>query len=55
MLKGDVSGSLAEFDKAIELDPRQKACRFIHLYFKMCFIYLFVCIVFECELVIELW
>lgn len=27
MLKGDVSGSLAEFDRAIELDPRQKACR----------------------------
>uniref|UniRef100_A0A2N9IXJ7 Uncharacterized protein n=1 Tax=Fagus sylvatica TaxID=28930 RepID=A0A2N9IXJ7_FAGSY len=25
--QGDVPGSLAEFDKAIELDSRQKACR----------------------------
>ncbi|KAH0994895.1 hypothetical protein GBA52_018759 [Prunus armeniaca] len=24
--QGDVSGSVAEFDKAIELDPRQQAC-----------------------------
>lgn len=27
IVKGDVLGSLVEFDKAIELDPRQKACR----------------------------
>ena len=27
IVKGDVLGSVAEFDKAIELDPRQKACR----------------------------
>ena len=27
LYKGDVLGSIAEFDKAIELDPRQKACR----------------------------
>lgn len=35
LFKGDVSGSLVEFDKAIELDPRQKACRFVifSLYF----------------------
>ncbi|KAL9318679.1 hypothetical protein ACSQ67_015196 [Phaseolus vulgaris] len=25
--QGDVSGSLVEFDKAMQLDPRQKACR----------------------------
>lgn len=25
-LQGDVSGSLAEFDKAIEMDPRQRQC-----------------------------
>lgn len=30
LLKGDVSGSLAEFDKAIELDSRQKACKFLN-------------------------
>lgn len=30
-------GSLAEFDKAIELDPRQKACRFLNFkYFVTC-------------------
>lgn len=27
IVKGDVAGSVAEFDKAIELDPRQKACK----------------------------
>lgn len=27
-MKGDVLGSVAEFDKAIELDPRQNACKF---------------------------
>ena len=27
IVKADVPGSLAEFDKAIELDSRQKACR----------------------------
>lgn len=30
LLKGDVLGSLVEFDKAIELDPRQKACEFLN-------------------------
>lgn len=25
-LQGDVAGSLTEFDKAIEMDPRQKQC-----------------------------
>jgi hypothetical protein len=25
-LQGDVAGSLAEFDKAVEMDPRQKQC-----------------------------
>lgn len=25
-MKGDIIGSVAEFDKAVELDPRQKAC-----------------------------
>ena len=28
-MKGDVLGSLVEFDKAIELDTRQKACKFL--------------------------
>jgi len=32
IVKGDVSGSLVEFDKAMQLDPRQKACRFIHFW-----------------------
>lgn len=27
-------GSLLEFDKAIELDPRQKACEFLNLGFQ---------------------
>jgi hypothetical protein len=29
VVKGDVLGSLVEFDKAIELDTRQKACKFL--------------------------
>lgn len=29
MVKGDVSGSLLEFDKAIDLDPHQKTCEFL--------------------------
>jgi len=28
-VKGDVLGSLVELDKAIELDTRQKACKFL--------------------------
>lgn len=28
-MKGDVLGSLVEFDKAIQLDPRQKACELL--------------------------
>lgn len=32
MVKGDVQGSLVEFDKAIELDLRQKACKFLEIY-----------------------
>lgn len=26
-VKGDVQGSMVEFDKTIDLDPRQKACK----------------------------
>lgn len=32
-MKGDVPGSLLEFDKAIELDPRQKACKLLKFSF----------------------
>lgn len=39
-MQGDVAGSLTEFDKAMELDPRQKACRFFNVR-KMPKIYLF--------------
>lgn len=38
-MKGDVLGSLVEFDKAIELDPRQKACEFLDFFSTLiCFI-----------------
>jgi hypothetical protein len=30
--KGDVRGSVVEFDKALELDPQQKPCEFSYLY-----------------------
>lgn len=35
VMKGDVSGSVAEFDKAIKLDPRQKACEFPYNFFQL--------------------
>lgn len=28
VMKGDVLGSVVEFDKAIQLDSRQKACKY---------------------------
>ena len=33
IVKGDVLGSIAKFDKAIELDPCQKACRLQGFFF----------------------
>ena len=38
IVKGDVLGSIAKFDKAIELDPRQKACRLQGFIFIMHFV-----------------
>lgn len=32
IMKGDVAGSVVEFDKAIELDPRQKECKKLFFY-----------------------
>ena len=33
IVKGDILGFVAEFDKAIDLDPRQKACRLKGFFF----------------------